>query len=73
MTTKGKNSKLGFNPLLDPKDLEQNIDDMTLIVDPRMGEKASFLSQPGFNELSAINNMTTTYDTSMNTTNKEIL
>lgn len=46
---------------------------MTLIVDPHMREKASFLSQPGFNELSAINNMTTTYDTSMNTTNKEIL
>lgn len=22
MTTKGKNSKLGFNPLLDPKDME---------------------------------------------------
>jgi hypothetical protein len=69
MTTKGKNSKLGFNPLLDPKDLEPNLDDMTLIVDPHMKEKASFLSQPGFNDLSNINNMTTAYDTSMNTTN----
>jgi hypothetical protein len=47
------------------------LDDETLVID--LKGKESFLSQPGFNEISAINNMTTTYDTSMNTTAKDYL